>query len=327
MRRQPQLRSGNKVISGWAVVVALGWLAGCYNPKLQDGVIGCSADTPPKCPSGFVCRADNLCYRTSAGGADGGASGGRAGSSGRDAGVGGEPMCAAPIAGCQSMTTPGLGCDPVCNTGCSCPSFCNTKRVENPNRPGGMGFNIDCVPGPAGAANLGDDCTTGSGSECRPGLVCLAEASAACGFRCAKFCRTDEDCPASRCVVSLDVDLIGTATSALVSACDVPHNASCSPFFGEGRCMDQQGRAPPNYGCYPAGAADPDKAVCDCAGSADEGAACDGDRFCKPGLFCQANHCRRVCPLMNSNAAKTICGASNCRPIADSKVYGYCEVR
>jgi hypothetical protein len=39
-------------------------LAGCYHPTISEGTIYCSEDTPPKCPSGFSCGFDGLCYKT-----------------------------------------------------------------------------------------------------------------------------------------------------------------------------------------------------------------------------------------------------------------------
>jgi hypothetical protein len=38
-------------------------IAGCYHPDIADGTIFCSVDSARKCPSGFACGADGICYK------------------------------------------------------------------------------------------------------------------------------------------------------------------------------------------------------------------------------------------------------------------------
>jgi hypothetical protein len=37
--------------------------AGCFHPDIGDATIFCSPDTPPRCPNGFSCGFDGLCYK------------------------------------------------------------------------------------------------------------------------------------------------------------------------------------------------------------------------------------------------------------------------
>ena len=41
--------------------IALGLLAGCYDPNLRSGQIACAADG--RCPSGFQCAPDRHCWK------------------------------------------------------------------------------------------------------------------------------------------------------------------------------------------------------------------------------------------------------------------------
>ena len=49
-----------------AAVVGIA-IAGCYSPTIMDGTLSCPADG--RCPRGFTCRGDKLCYAGASGGA------------------------------------------------------------------------------------------------------------------------------------------------------------------------------------------------------------------------------------------------------------------
>ena len=49
-----------------ALLVLIGAAAGCYSPSISEGTLAC-AEGGKRCPDGFVCRDDKLCYRSYAG--------------------------------------------------------------------------------------------------------------------------------------------------------------------------------------------------------------------------------------------------------------------
>jgi len=212
-----------------------------------------------------------------------------------------------PVAGCTP--DPGKKCDPFCQSGCGCEGKCsvNTLGDLTCNQPAGTlrrkeGEGCDPVsPG-----------TSAQTDNCEPGLVCYNEA---CGNVCARFCRTDQDCPNSTC--SRD------AMSGY-KVCDVPLT-DCNPVKSAGS-MKCSGTA---VACYLSPTAQ-DRTICDCPGSQKEGEVCSASRDCFPGLACvdalgvgmSGLRCQIVCSL---TATPNGCvGAQMCRVLKGSKVYGYC---
>jgi hypothetical protein len=175
-----------------------------------------------------------------------------------------------------------------------------------------------------GLGKVGDDCNVvGNGDNCRPGLICIDEVNPqACGKHCYRHCRSDKDCGnGAHCTVDLMVE-------GKTKVCDNPPEA-CSPLFGQGNCVN--GRPFPTFGCYIMSSTYPNEAVCDCAGSLQEDAACVYERDCKPGLICvkaaanEEARCRRVCPVGQADQVRQICGMRACSPYHASARWGYCR--
>jgi hypothetical protein len=200
-------------------------------------------------------------------------------------------------------------CDLVCQVGCPSGSRCALDPA-----------GVRCTGG-TGTFPVGERCDV-TGAVCVAGSTCLGEARDVCGARCYKHCRVDADCgPEARCADALEFDNGRSygICSRKISACDP---------VGEARCADPSG-AP--SGCYllsPSSA--PDLAICECAGTATEGAACTFEHECRPGLECVdvggASTCRPVCRLGGAPCAGgRTCTAFDLPGGARSQAFGYCR--
>lgn len=314
-------------------VVALAWLvmltaAGCYNPALDSGALGCAEGNI--CPDGFTCVATVCCKEgtTCGAGGKGGASG-----TGGSGGAGGMSMipdggmgmaCNLALACSGRIDTPGK-CDPVCQTGCPC----NQKCINS-----STGVRCETVvPMAVKPIGLYEEC---AGEQCRPGSTCLMETAAACKSHCYRYCRTDMDCggpDVARCsnVVEFDNKATYVACSAPVQKCNPwGPNADCKgPIAGRARPF-------PAFGCLLLSSKQPDVTVCDCAGSKKEMDECTLERECGPGLECvnvgpdPKARCRPLCAI-----GAVLPGAGGCRmgmictPFQTgsgaSRLYGYCR--
>jgi hypothetical protein len=220
------------------------------------------------------------------------------------------PLCMGPLAGCVPMSR-GM-CDPVCQVGCGCRQRCVLA-----------GGTPTCLSPADDPLERGARCQT-SADACRPGDICLAEAEPACGAHCYRLCRRDADCAAG---ATCSIEIQFGASTPAARACSPPAEA-CDPT-GEARCS-RAGRPLPTFGCYVMSAEAPDSAVCDCAGTARLGEACQFEHECVPGLECVRvagiSTCRRVCRM---GAAGGCPAGMACAPLGTtdrpSTVFGYCR--
>jgi hypothetical protein len=292
------------------LVGAVAIAAGCYNPNIESKTLRCG-NPGAKCPEGFFCNIpDGFCYENGVtpGGTGGTGGGGGAGGTG---GAGG--MCVGPLRNCAPAPV-GAACDPVCQSGCRCNERCNVE-----------GAAAVCKPQGGTVADINAECVTAA-DACRPGLVCLDEATTVCKAHCYKYCRTDADCVmGARCSNTITVN--GAATPYKV--CGTPVE-NCDPFpnaNGRAPCRGLD-RLPPAFGCY---VLTPDTATCDCAGSLAVNAPCSEENQCQPGHACVPaagrTSCRRVCQVGAVALQAGACPAGQVctpfRPTSPAK-YGYC---
>jgi hypothetical protein len=221
--------------------------------------------------------------------------------------------CAGPVS-CSAASPAGL-CDPVCQLRCGCHQKCTF-----------VGTQLACQDLAPAPVDVYGSCSP-TADRCRAGAVCLEEIAPACGAHCYRFCRTDFDCGGperARCVGEVQIG----GTSGTYRVCSPPLEA-CDPT-GEAACADPQ-RSLPLFGCYILSSHVPDQAVCDCAGIKAEGAPCDFERECRPGLECVKlvtdARCRRLCRL---DGAGTPCApGQTCTPFSTpdgpSRRFGYCR--
>jgi hypothetical protein len=154
-----------------------------------------------------------------------------------------------------------------------------------------------------------DECSP-EADTCRAGAICLAETiPAACKAHCYRYCRTDQDCGnEARCTGDIQ---LGTAMASY-KVCS-PKIEPCNPT-GPARCGMPAARPFPAFGCYILSSKYPDLAVCECAGSKNEGDACQFEHDCKPGFECvkvgmEGPRCRPLCTIGATGML-----AGGCRP-------------
>jgi hypothetical protein len=200
-------------------------------------------------------------------------------------------------------------CDPVCQSGCGCHEKCSA------NTAGTLTCNVPLDSRPRAIGEVCDIASSGLAAQtdnCAPGLVCFGDA---CGARCYRFCKTDNDCPMSTCTRD---------AGGGVKICDVQATA-CNPINNKmptGCPGDAQG-------CYLSSTVT-DRTVCDCPFKAQPiNGTCVLSRDCLPGLACvdvngsgSGGLCRPVCGLVAG--ANDPCPGS-CMALKGSKKYGYCN--
>lgn len=309
----------NRIITPLLFAAAL--VAGCYNPKIRSGSLKCNMDFSAdyECPEGHRC-VNGYCYKN---GTDAGASDvpvdktqptdvpvdkHEAGSeTGPDLG-----MCVTSVAGCTPDTAG--KCDPVCQTGCGCKEKCSVVTS------GPTSGSLTCVvPGGTVRAKEGRACdfyfdgTPNQSDNCDPGLICLHDA---CGDVCARFCKTNADCPNSLC---------NRALPGGAKVCDVS-TVECNPVKTPNWMTGCPGAT---QNCY-LSASVMDRTVCDCSnGSQGLLGSCSTSRDCFGGLVCADPsgagldlRCRQVCNLGATNGCSP---GFTCKAHLDSKKYGYCN--
>jgi hypothetical protein len=288
-------------------------LLACYNPKIQDGGLKCSARS--ECPSGFTCSpSDGRCHTAGSAVTIDGA-GGVGGAPGTD---GVEGMCTTPVDPygpfdrCPADTAG--GCDQVCQAGCKCGEVCRPAK-------GGAFCRVESAPFPAQyeRCDMAND-------TCRPGLICIEELPGRtdCGAHCYRLCKTDAQCPTG----ATCSEMIQVMGQNIGNACSIPVE-DCNPY-GQARCAMPLLRPAPSFGCYLV-PSNPDLAACQCAGTIKTGDTCKFKFDCEPGAECIAGAsgavCRKVC-LIGALTGGGACPATQpiCEKIPKSTKYGYCRM-
>jgi hypothetical protein len=299
----------------WPGAMALLLAAACYNPKIEDAGLKCSAKS--ECPEGFTCnQGDGRCHKGGGGGGTGGSGG--MGGTGGEAPDGADQICTTPMppygpfAGCAPKLDKAT-CDVVCQAGCKCGERCRLDRD-------GPACHDDQPP----FISQYDRCDQ-LNDTCQPGLICLEELPNRpdCAAHCYRLCRNDAQCPmGSKC--SDDVMVQGRV---MAKSCSIP-TEPCNPY-GQARCGMPVQRPYPAFACYTVPLT-PDLTACQCAGTIKTGTACENYFDCEPGAECVATGgqklCRRVC--LTSAAALEAGGCQvgqTCVPFVGGTKHGYCR--
>src|SRR5450432_115876 len=310
---RPRVLEAFATFSAWtrlavigAALISLGSLAGglegCYRPNITDGGYVC-ASTPPVCPDGFTCGADNHCFVHPAAVTPPVDSGMETMMTMMpDAGSDGSMCVPKPL--CADQPATGDVCSPSCQTGCGC-DRCNVVNGKPACRS-------------VGKAKLGELCTPGTIDNCAPGLFCRTEMCGNGLARCYRHCTTNDQCDGSACTLAI-TDTSG-ATSYLT--CDVP-SSGCDPVANIG-CPD------PALNCYLTSA---NQRLCDCPGpiQGQNGAPCLIYSDCAPGYVCvgsasgdggEVTRCRFVCSVAHPSCTVS---APSCIPSGTGAQFGYCS--
>jgi hypothetical protein len=286
-------------------------MAACYNPKIVDGGLRCSAKS--ECPSGYSC-VGGKCHLGGGGGSGG--SGGMGGTGGPPP-DGSDQMCTTPMGdyGPFKSCAPKIadGCDPVCQAGCKCGERCKLETT-------GAACRADQPP----FVDQYDRCDQNN-DTCKPGYVCIEELASHpdCAAHCYRLCRNDSQCPmGSKCS-----DQVTVQGNVMAMSCSIP-TETCNPF-GRASCGMPAQRPYPAFACYTVPGS-PDLTACQCAGTIPIGTMCDNYFDCEPGAECVAigaqKLCRRVCQIGAAPLSAGACpAAQTCTAFSGATKYGYCR--
>jgi hypothetical protein len=244
-------------------------------------------------------------YSVGTSGSGGSTSGGTGGSAGTDgsaaAGTGGGPADAGACAD--------GGCLLSCTTGLKCPSgmFCSNdgKCVPDPQCSVASGTctlypQCGCTNAQTCVAKsntTGKCAAAGTGlfgapcqdtSDCAKGLTCY-------GDLCVSFCKAKNDCLLQQ--GTFECTPAGTSQSTedvCVATCAPSGGAGCGP--GAKCATSYVDPKPPDF-------------ICVRAGTAKAGSDCSNDTYsCAPGLTCDDNKCKVLCPLTAAACDGGTCG-------------------
>jgi hypothetical protein len=285
-----------------AAAVTLGLAAllavGCYKPEIPEGAFLCGAEK--SCPDGFQC-VGSRCFKNKP-----------SGDAGDDAGG----SCMRQELECSASPGPSGACDPVCQSGCACGEKCVNPGAGNQCTPTLMPVQLNY-----------DSCNPAT-DRCRPGSVCLPEFQDRCGAHCYRFCRVDTDCGMNARCTGEAQDPAGNPLYRVCSAKIEPCNPTgVAPACGPGAGAD---RLAPAFGCYILSHMHPDETVCECAGLLPEGAPCEREYQCVPGLECLKvggeTRCRKLCTLEGGGVLPpVVCPlGQRCMPFMNARKYGFC---
>jgi hypothetical protein len=196
---------------------------------------------------------------------------------------------------CVPPSSSAGACDPVCQTGCKSNQQCL------PVAPKPSCTDVKTTPKAVHAS-------CGPSDLCTAGSLCVPDRgdNAACGSHCFRLCYKHEDCGASsRCLDGVTIG--GTGLSYGLCSSEIE---TCNPL-GAAECGRRDVRPTPPFACYVLSIDEPDLTVCECAGTIDEGQACQSMHDCKPGLECIAKGaesiCRQLCTPDGSNLPVLTC--------------------
>jgi hypothetical protein len=299
------------------LAVAFAFVVACYNPKIEDAGLKCSAKS--ECPGGYFCSTgDGRCHKNGTAGAGGTAGDGAGGTGGVRPPDGSEEICSVatapygPFASCAAKLD--NGCDAVCQAGCKCNERCRLERDGPVCRPDQPPFD--------GQYDRCDQST----DSCKPGFICLEELPNRpdCAAHCYRLCRSDNQCPmGSKC--SDDVMVQG---KVMGKSCSIPLE-TCNPY-GAARCGMPVQRPYPAFACYTVPGT-PDLTACQCAGTIKIGAPCQNFFDCVPGAECVPGGgqptCRAVCLVgaLPGTAGECPVATQTCTPFNGGTKHGYCK--
>jgi hypothetical protein len=165
-----------------ALAVGALLFVGCFSPDLGDGKIACGSGG--SCPSGYVCRADNHCWKD--GGSDGGAAD------------------MASSAACQRAAD--------CSGGAICVPYAANGTVK-----------FHCAA-PLAGATLGSSArcaAAGSDASCKSGY-CVTDANDAALHLCLYPCLGQNDCGGNNCDPVQPPVLVEGVTAPMFNVCALP---------------------------------------------------------------------------------------------------------
>ena len=186
------------------LAVAAALVGSCFAPDLGDGQVVCGAGGA--CPSGYVCRTDDRCWRT---GSDGSSDGG-----------GGDLA-----SGCARSCPPGSSCSgglcqpPTGAQMCKRAGDCSGGNVCAPFVVGGMVKFLCASPLPgANASRCG---APGADTTCKSGY-CVVDGNDATLHVCLVPCMNANDCGGSNCDPAQPPVVIEGVTAPMFKICAVP---------------------------------------------------------------------------------------------------------
>jgi hypothetical protein len=183
----------------------------CYKPNIAPGGLKCSAGSV-RCPDGFTCASDNLCYP-----GDGG------------------PACTSPspMPTCSDGFDGGT-CSPICQTGCEC-GWCGVS-----------GGATKCLTDTKGTKNVGEVCDPTKDADCSLGLYCRPECGQTAIGRCYKVCSGSSDCVTLATNCGITETSTGPNGSLSFKLCNLP-TQQCNPVGATSGCPTT---APAVFACY-----------------------------------------------------------------------------
>ena len=302
MNHRQGIRGGRLGFREVVGAVAILSASTCYRPSVVDGKLMCGP--AGACPDGFLCQSGICRLNGETGPSDAG-----------DAPVE-SPACVQAVAGCVPSETVGA-CDPVCQTGCGCHEKCSVSSAGVPA----------CVP-VLGSAPSATSCafngygTPAQDDTCAPGSVCLRPGGVGDDNPyCFSLCRSDADCPQSRCGPRAVAPASATGASQAM-VCDVPVS-DCNPFTNAGCPMER----PVCYLTTPDPSNGASRTVCEYStGPGALNTPCGYSRDCFPRFACPRDEAAAGLPGVG--ACQVVCNASNpcdkgtCQPYGNT--YGYC---
>lgn len=177
---------------------------------------------------------------------------------------------------------------------CGCPAELMCQRV---------GATSD-VRGCIATGTLPPDALCSNDGQCVPGYACLT-ADGVTG-RCHRYCAGDGDCSSGlACAKYIEGSTVGVCGSSCTLESGCPVGSACKVLLLVDLDSTEPVVAP----------------TCTDQVGASAGAPCTSSFDCAPGLFCDADVCRSLCPL----AMTTPCTTGTCMPVIVPIVLGGVE--
>jgi hypothetical protein len=289
-------------------------LAGCYSPTIGNGQIACSKPDR-KCPKGFVCLGDDLCWKPGTGPSD-------------DGGVsdGGEPS---PDLAGITPKGPGESCmfdgeclSTFCADGVCCATDCKAEPCKACNLPGSPGT---CTTVVVGAAPAAGHVTCGPD----PKTSCMRSGFCDGAGGCALYDNTTVCAPKS---------CNGTSNTAIADSkcdgmghCNAPNGITCGPYICDSssnacftscsgtdssHCSSGNTCSSGSCGLKPIGSSCTTNAECTAPGACIDGVCCNNASCTGACQACNVSPGLGACVTVTNGTGPRCNGAKQCNSSA-----------